>query len=84
MVRCQTQTEWSHVGFPRKDIFKLKYKYAGENLALNYPNATSTYLALQNSPTHKTNNESKNYQKIGIANCNNKLGNETVILFGGK
>lgn len=84
MVRCQSLKEWSHKDFPKKDIWKLKYNYAGENLARNFPNATSTYQALQNSPTHKLNNESKNYQKIGIANCQNNLGNVTVFLFGGK
>ena len=55
----------------------------GENLALNFRDATSTIQALQNSPTHKANDISKNYTKIGVSNCFNKIVNVTVILFGG-
>lgn len=84
MTRCLAMKEWSHKGFPYKEIFKLRYFRAGENLAKGFPTATSTMQGFQSSPTHKANNEYTKYQNIGIANCNNTLGNTTVVLFGGK
>lgn len=81
-VRCINMKEWSHAGFPSKQINK-KYYYAGENLALDFTDNKLMFTALQNSPTHNANMIEKNYQKIGIAKCKNKLGNTTVMLFGG-
>lgn len=84
-VRCRELAEWSHNGWLKytPKIFK-KYNYAGENLALNFTDATSTLKALENSLTHKSNNHSKNYTHVGIANCNNKVGNVGVFIFAGK
>lgn len=91
--RCKTMSEWSHNGFYSyaNEIMytyswrgiKTRNKYAGENLANGYANDKDAFLALQASPSHKANNESKLYQKIGVAKCTNKVGLVTVILFAG-
>jgi len=84
--RCKEMKVWSHNGWLNytPKIFKKGYYYAGENLANGFYNATSTIKALEASPTHYLNNHSKNYTHVGIANCNNKVGNITVIIFAGK
>ena len=43
------------------------YKYAGENLAINYDDAEEEHLAWMNSPTHKRNILNSNFTEIGIA-----------------
>lgn len=43
------------------------YKYAGENLALNFWNNKETVQAWLNSPSHKDNILSPNYQETGVA-----------------
>lgn len=43
------------------------YKYAGENLAINYDSAEEEHLAWMNSPTHKKNILSPQFTEIGIA-----------------
>jgi len=43
------------------------YIYAGENLAKNYATAEAMFEAWMNSPTHRANILSANYQEIGIA-----------------
>lgn len=83
--RCVEMKEFSHNKFGSyySKLMLLKgYKLTGENLALNFKNATSTFQALENSPGHYKNNHNPLFRKVGIANCNNKLGNTTVILFG--
>ena len=90
-LRCKSMVEWSHNNYPSYEIlYKTtrwgivnRNKYAGENLAEGYTKDVEIFKALQNSPTHKANNESLGYQKIGVAKCNNKVGLVTVILFAG-
>lgn len=91
--RCKTMTEWSHNGFYwyANEIMytyswrgiKTRNKYAAENLANGYANDKDAFVALQASPSHKANNESKLYQKIGVARCINSVGLVTVLLFSG-
>lgn len=91
--RCKTMSEWSHNGFYSyaNEIMytyswrgiKTRNKYAAENLANGYANDKDTFAALQASPSHKVNNESKLYQKIGVAKCKNDIGLITVLLFSG-
>lgn len=92
--RCVELTKWEH-----QDIWSVtydimwasgrtglvqRYFYAGENLANGFSNDRDAFVALQNSPTHKSNNESVTYQKIGVGRCNNKLlGKTIVLLFAG-
>ena len=90
-LRCKSMVEWSHNGYPSYEIlYKTtrwgivnRNKYAGENLAEGYTKDVEIFKALQNSPLHKGNNESLEFQKVGIAKCINKVGNVTVILFAG-
>ena len=43
------------------------YQYAGENLAMNFYNATEAFNAWMNSPLHRENILNKNYTETGIA-----------------
>lgn len=43
------------------------YKYAGENLAMDFTNALSVHKAWMKSQTHKDNIMSDKYQEIGVA-----------------
>lgn len=43
------------------------YKYAGENLAINFTTAEGEQKAWMNSPTHRKNILNANYQEIGVA-----------------
>ena len=91
--RCKTMSEWSHNGFYSyaNEIMytyswrgiKTRNKYAAENLANGYANDKDAFMALQNSPSHKANNESELYDKIGVSKCWNKVGLVHVILFSG-
>lgn len=62
------------------------YKYAGENLAVNYTDAEEQHGAWMNSKTHRENILNKNYQEVGIAMIPGKIGGEnsyiTVVFFG--
>lgn len=62
------------------------YKYAGENLAMNYKTAESQQKAWMNSATHKKNILNSLYTETGVAVAKGKLdGDEitlTVELFG--
>lgn len=46
---------------------QYNYKYAGENLALNFFDDQTTVQAWLNSPTHKANILNPNYQDTGVA-----------------
>lgn len=91
--RCRTMKEWSHGGFYSyaNEIMytyswrgiKTRNKYAAENLANGYANDKDAFVALQNSPSHKANNESELYDKVGVSKCWNKVGLVHVILFSG-
>lgn len=69
--------------------FELKgydYKYAGENLAINFTTAEAEQAAWMNSPTHKKNILNINYSEIGVAvaagEVNGQLGIIAVQEFG--
>lgn len=82
MQRCISMKEFSHQEYLTiysKKIHNLGYKYSGENLGMDFIDDKLLFTALQNSPTHKANNQSKNFQNIGIAKCKNL----TVMLYSG-
>lgn len=57
-----------------------KYKYAGENLAINYDDAAEQHTAWMKSQTHRDNILNANYQEIGIAVLKGKVaGNNTLV-----
>jgi hypothetical protein len=62
------------------------YKYAGENLAINFMRVEDQQEAWMKSPTHRKNILNSNYKEIGIAvgagEINGQLGIITVQEFG--
>lgn len=61
--------------------FGYKYKYAGENLARDFSDASSAVNAWMNSPTHKENILNPNYKDIGIGVVEGNLsGADTTII----
>lgn len=62
------------------------YKFAGENLAVNYSNAKEQHEAWMDSPTHRANILNANYREVGVAVLEGKIDGEkstlTVQLFG--
>lgn len=62
------------------------YKYAGENLAINYTSAKEQQNAWMKSPTHRANILNAHYQEIGVATVEGEINGEvsivTVELFG--
>ena len=62
------------------------YKYAGENLAINFITAEDEQKAWMNSPTHRKNIMNVNYQEIGVAvaagEVNGTMGIIAVQEFG--
>lgn len=62
------------------------YKFAGENLAVNYSNAKEQHEAWMNSPTHRDNILNANYREVGVAVLEGKIDGArsilTVQLFG--
>lgn len=65
-----------------------EYLYAGENLARGFTSAPDVVEAWMNSPTHRDNMLSKNYEDIGFAIQSGSLtGSDTVLvveMFGSK
>lgn len=61
--------------------FGYSYRYAGENLARDFPDASSAVEAWMASPTHKENMLSPNYKDIGIGVVEGDLnGVDTTII----
>lgn len=62
------------------------YKYAGENLAINFTRVEDEHDAWMKSPTHRKNILNPNYQEIGVAvgagEINGQLGIIAVQEFG--
>ncbi len=62
------------------------YKYAGENLAINFTTAEAEQAAWMNSPTHRKNILNINYKEIGVAvaagEVNGHMGIIAVQEFG--
>lgn len=56
------------------------YRFAGENLAINFTNAEEQQEAWMTSPTHKRNILNSNYQEIGVAVRRGEVdGRETLV-----
>lgn len=62
------------------------YKFAGENLAVNYTSAEEQHKAWMNSQTHRANILNANYHEVGVAVVKGNIDGEnsllTVELFG--
>jgi len=56
------------------------YVYAGENLARGFTNAQDVITAWMNSPEHRKNVLSPNYQNVGFAVSTGKLSGEDTVL----
>jgi len=57
------------------------YQAAGENLAMDFTNATSVHTAFMNSPSHTKNIMNPKYTEMGIAVIDGELnGSQTTIL----
>lgn len=78
---------WAHVApdgtQPWKffNDFGYKYRYAGENLARDFSNASGAVDAWMNSPTHRDNILNPKYKEIGIGIVEGDLaGSDTTIV----
>ena len=78
---------WAHVAPDGTQPWKFftsfgyKYRYAGENLARDFSNASSAMDAWMNSPTHKENILNPKYKEIGIGVVEGDLaGTDTTII----
>jgi hypothetical protein len=61
--------------------FGYKYQYAGENLARDFPDASSAVTAWMNSPSHRENMLNPHYKDIGIGVVEGQLsGADTTII----
>jgi len=57
------------------------YKYAGENLAIDFIDSSQVIEAWLNSPSHRANLLNQNYQEIGVAVVSGNLeGYETTLV----
>lgn len=56
------------------------YKYAGENLAINFINVEDQHKAWMESPTHRKNILNSNYQEIGVAVAAGEINGHTSII----
>jgi len=78
---------WAHVAPDGTQPWKFfgdfgyKYRYAGENLARDFSNASSAMDAWMNSPTHRENILNPKYKEIGIGITEGDLaGSDTTII----
>ncbi len=62
-----------------KDV-NYKYFYVGENLAIDFSDEQSLFLAWLDSPTHKDNIIKPQYQEIGIAALEGKYKNHPTVV----
>jgi uncharacterized protein YkwD len=56
------------------------YKYAGENLAINFITAEDEQSAWMNSPTHRKNILNVNYEEIGVAVAAGEVNGQVGII----
>jgi hypothetical protein len=57
-----------------------EYKYAGENLAMNFVSAENQHRTWMESPTHRANILNTHYQEIGVAVGQGTInGRETIV-----
>ncbi|MDA3815451.1 MAG: CAP domain-containing protein [Patescibacteria group bacterium] len=70
------------------DEVGYNYKYAGENLAMDFTSASSVHKAWMKSETHKENIMSPKYQEIGVAVMDGIIDNHetriAVQIFGSR
>jgi hypothetical protein len=59
---------------------KYDYKYAGENLAINFLTAENQQKAWMDSPTHKKNIMNPQFQEIGVAVAAGEINNQMAII----
>ena len=59
---------------------KYDYKYAGENLAINFETVEEQHDAWMKSPTHRKNILNPNYQQIGVAVAAGDISGQTSII----
>jgi hypothetical protein len=78
---------WAHIAPDGTEPWKFfkdfgyKYRYAGENLARDFSDASSAVNAWMNSPTHKENMLNPKYKEIGIGVVEGDLaGVDTTII----
>lgn len=78
---------WAHIAPDGTQPWKFftdlgyRYRYAGENLARDFTNPTSTVNAWMNSPTHRENILNPKYKEIGIGVVEGDLaGIDTTIV----
>lgn len=78
---------WAHVAPDGTQPWKFfsqfgyKYRYAGENLARDFSNASDAINAWMNSPTHRENLLNPKYKEIGIGVVEGDLaGSDTTII----
>lgn len=56
------------------------YRYAGENLAINFLTAEGQHKAWMESPTHKKNIMNPQFLEIGVAVAAGEINNQTAII----
>jgi hypothetical protein len=56
------------------------YKYAGENLAINFLTAEGQHKAWMDSPTHKKNILNPQFQEVGVAVGAGEINNQMAII----
>lgn len=66
-----------------KDV-GYNYAYAGENLAIGYQDAQDLMNSWMNSPAHRANILSPNYQDVGLAVIQSENSTLVVQMFGTK
>lgn len=80
------QGYWAHVapdGTQPWDFFKevgYKYRYAGENLARDFPSPSQVVDAWMASPSHRDNLLSERYREIGVAVVEGQLGGKEATI----
>lgn len=83
MVRNQYFAHFSPTGVSPWHWFDVNgyhYSYAGENLAIGFPDAATTVAAWLNSPSHRRNLLSSSFREIGVAVAKAQIGNDSGIL----
>lgn len=75
-VSPQGKSPWDWI-----DKNNYDYKYAGENLAINFTNAEDQQKAWMNSPTHKKNILNEKYDETGVAVKRGVIdGHEAIVV----
>ncbi|MEI6587493.1 MAG: CAP domain-containing protein [Candidatus Moraniibacteriota bacterium] len=83
MVEHKYFAHTSPAGLTPWHWFELRgydYKYAGENLAINFLTSEAQQVAWMNSPTHRKNILNVNYQEIGVAVAAGEVNGTTGII----